>query len=502
MRRIAIAVALLLIAGLSLGAQSERRYALVIGNGSYVELGRLKNPENDARDMAAALRELGFEVKLLVDADLVAMEEAVERLGGELARSPDSVGFFFYAGHGVQSGGINFLIPADAHIVSESYLKTKSLPAQSVLETLQRARNALNVVVLDACRDNPFSWGRSGSARGLSVVGNQPPGSIIAYATRAGSVAQDGLDRNGIFTAELLKQIRSPGVEIKDMFNRTGKAVTTATAGKQVPAVYNQFFDEAYLAGKAGAGPAPAAAGTASQAGAGPVFGAVTVVPGEVRFAFASPGTLSFLGRSVEVQGSGTLPVSQVSPGDYEAVMTYSDGNRESRSLRVESGASTSVSFSYVPGGVLAVSTDPSGARVLADGVDRGQSPLTIRSLPAGTLTVLVKREGYEDAGGQKRIEAGKTTEVAFILKKRPEQTLPLAGSALAVGGFVRVPAGSLTMGSPASEPNRGSNEVQHEVRLSVFSIGQYEVTQGEWQAVMGSNPSYFKGDDKLPVEQ
>jgi uncharacterized caspase-like protein len=170
-------------------AAIDSRYALVIGNGSYSELGRLKNPANDAQDMAAALKELGFKVDLLVDGDLPRMEDAVIRLGNNLSQSSDSTGFFFYAGHGVQSGGVNYLIPSDARIASETFLKTKALAAQSVLDTLQGARNALNVVVLDACRDNPFSWSRSGS-RGLTVVGSQPTGSIVAYATSAGTGAR------------------------------------------------------------------------------------------------------------------------------------------------------------------------------------------------------------------------------------------------------------------------------------------------------------------------
>ena len=174
---------------------SGPRYALVIGNGNYAELSKLKNPANDAEDIAKALKTLGFkDVKLLVDADLPTMEDAVDRLGAELSQSADSVGFFFYAGHGVQAGGMNYLIPADAHIPTDAYLKTKAMPAQVVMETLQGSRNALNIVVMDACRDNPFSWGRSAS-RGLSVVASQPPGSIVAYATSAGSVAQDGTGR-------------------------------------------------------------------------------------------------------------------------------------------------------------------------------------------------------------------------------------------------------------------------------------------------------------------
>jgi len=264
MKRLPVVLILVLSLSPFLSAQnvgSGPRFALVIGNGSYVELGKLRNPANDAADMAQALGEMGFQVKLLTDADLSAMEDAVIQLGTQLAQSADSTGFFFYAGHGVQSGGVNYLIPADARIASETFLKTKALAAQSVLDTLQQSRNALNVVVLDACRDNPFSWSRSGS-RGLSVVGGQPTGSIVAYATSAGSVALDGTGRNGVFTQELLKHLSTPELEIKDVFNRTGKAVGTVTSGKQVPAVYNQFFDTAYLAGTvaAAAVSSPAAA--------------------------------------------------------------------------------------------------------------------------------------------------------------------------------------------------------------------------------------------------
>jgi uncharacterized caspase-like protein len=167
------------------------RYAVVIGNGSYTELGKLKNPMNDADDVGEALKGLGFQVDGISNADLPAMEDAVLRLGRLLSASKDSIGFFFYAGHGVQANGVNYLIPADAHIASESFLRTKALSIQEVLDILQEAHNTLNEVVLDACRDNPFSWARSGT-RGLSVVASQPPGSIIAYATSAGSVARDG----------------------------------------------------------------------------------------------------------------------------------------------------------------------------------------------------------------------------------------------------------------------------------------------------------------------
>lgn len=139
----------LFIAGVS--AQSGRKVALVIGNGNYSDLGHLNNPPNDARDMAAALRSIGFDVDVVVDGSIREMEDAVLRLRDRLSSATDTTGLFFYAGHGVQSDGSNYLIPAGASIPSEDFLSERSLSAQVVLSSMQRAGNRLNVVVLDAC---------------------------------------------------------------------------------------------------------------------------------------------------------------------------------------------------------------------------------------------------------------------------------------------------------------------------------------------------------------
>lgn len=152
-------------------------------------------------------------------------------MSNRLSTAQHTTGFFFYAGHGVQSGGTNYLIPAGASIPSEASLRERALSAQAVLDSMQLSGNSLNVVVLDACHDNPFSWSRSGT-RGLSAVSGQPPGPIIAYATSAGSVAQGGTGRNGVFTAELLRHIGGQGLDIKDVFNRTGRGMMEATGNR------------------------------------------------------------------------------------------------------------------------------------------------------------------------------------------------------------------------------------------------------------------------------
>jgi lipoprotein NlpI len=226
---------------------AQQKYALVIGNGAYnTGITRLNNPVNDAADISAALRDLGFTVDQVTNAGRVQMEEAVMRLKNRLSAARGSYGFFYYAGHGVQSGGENYLIPVDANIPSEAYLRDRSVPMMVVLDELNAAGNTLNIVVLDACRDNPFGWRRSGT-RGLQVVSNQPADSIIVYATSAGSTAADGTGRNGLFTTHLLNNLKKPGLSIRDMFDQTGADVRRASNGAQIPAIYSQFFDVAYL---------------------------------------------------------------------------------------------------------------------------------------------------------------------------------------------------------------------------------------------------------------
>ena len=244
-------ISLLILSAAALFAQEDgiKKYALVIGNSSYTGLTPLANPVNDANDISAVLEYMGFTVEKILNGSRVQMENAVIRLKNHLSGNKDSYGFFFYAGHGVQSGGENFLVPVDASIPGENYLRDRAVSVQALLDDLNDARNGLNVVVLDACRDNPFGWSRSGS-RGLAIVGRQPTDSIIVYATSAGQRASDGEGRNGLFTSQLINNLATPGLEVKEVFNRTGADVAKVSNNQQVPAIYSQFFGNAYLAGK------------------------------------------------------------------------------------------------------------------------------------------------------------------------------------------------------------------------------------------------------------
>ena len=223
-----------------------QKYALVIGNGNYTGISKLSNPVNDANDMEAVLKSLGFTVDKVLNGNLDQMENSIMQLRNRLSVTKNSYGFFFYAGHGVASNGENYLIPVDSSIQSESNLRQRAVSVSFMMNELNNAGNELNIVILDACRDNPFGWSRSGS-RGLSIVSNQPADSIVVYATSAGATAADGNGRNGLFTGHLLENMRIPELEITEVFRLTMGDVARDSGNQQRPAVYNQFYGTAYL---------------------------------------------------------------------------------------------------------------------------------------------------------------------------------------------------------------------------------------------------------------
>jgi len=213
-------------------AATERRIALVIGNSNY-EIGRLRNPVNDATDMAAALKKLGFFVLLKNDVGHQAMEKAIKEFGRQLKK--DDVGLFFYAGHGVQIDGRNYLIPLGANIEEEGDVKYKAVNLNRVFDVMDSAGNRLNIVILDACRDNPYARSFRSANRGLAIVGKSPRDTLIAYSTSPGQVAMDGGGRNSPYTRALLSNISRPGLSIEQVFKKVRNDLDNSTNGKQVP---------------------------------------------------------------------------------------------------------------------------------------------------------------------------------------------------------------------------------------------------------------------------
>lgn len=208
-----------------------RRVALVIGNGAY-PTAPLRNPVNDARDMASALRSLGFEVILRENASLRQMEDAVDELWRRLRNG--GAGLFFFAGHGLQVAGRNYLVPVDARLAAEQDVKYRCMDAGLVLGRMENAGNGLNIVILDACRNNPYARSFRSTNEGLAKM-DAPKGSLVAYATAPDSVAADGSGKNGIYTGQLLKNLRTPGISIEELFKRVRIGVLRETGEKQVP---------------------------------------------------------------------------------------------------------------------------------------------------------------------------------------------------------------------------------------------------------------------------
>lgn len=243
--------------GLS-SSNSESRVALVIGNSNYASA-PLKNPVNDANVVAATLRELGFDVIARTDVDLRAMQQAVREFSRKIKNG--AVGLFYYAGHGMQTGGRNFLIPIGAQIEAEGDLVLEGLDLNSILEQMGMAQNRLNIVILDACRNNPFTRSFRSGSQGLAQV-NAPAGTFIAYATAPGQTASDGKGQNGLYTQELLANMRTPGLPIEEVFKRVRVGVKQQSGGVQVPwdasSLEGSFF---FVPGAGGAAaPPPVAA--------------------------------------------------------------------------------------------------------------------------------------------------------------------------------------------------------------------------------------------------
>jgi uncharacterized caspase-like protein len=180
---------LVLVNPSSLLAAPEKRTALVIGNSNYSS-SPLKNPVNDANDMAAMLKKLGFDVILKKNVTHRPMEEAIRDFGNRL-KNQKGVGLFFYAGHGLQANNMNYLIPIGAKIEKETDVQFEAVNAERILAEMANADNGLNIVILDACRDNPFRSLFRSSNRGLAIVGNAPTGTFISYSTAANKVARD-----------------------------------------------------------------------------------------------------------------------------------------------------------------------------------------------------------------------------------------------------------------------------------------------------------------------
>lgn len=471
----------------SLVYASSNRTALVIGNSNY-QASPLKNPVNDAKDIAAKLKILGFDVVLCTDVDKRSMVDGINLFAKKLARS--EVGIFYFAGHGIQINNNNYLIPVNSKVESESDVEFEGINAGRILGKMKEAGNRLNIVVLDACRNNPFARSFRSSSKGLAKM-DAPPGSIIAYATSPGSLAEDGTGRNGVYTGELLKNLENPVLAVQEVFNQTGLDVMKQTNDKQVPWVSSTPVPKYFLA-----------------------QGTTTIITPATTD--SSKGKLSIVsdpeGADIFVdqgfKGKSPLDINSIDPGTYRVVAKLAGYDAIDKKVKVNSNRKAVVNFYFEKKetkGRLYVTTQPADCTIsildiipkYVDGIE----------LDAGQYRIQVSKTDYTTRIESIRVSVGEGIDLYVELEK--QAVLSEATDAVSPGQnwtdpvtgmeFVWVPEGCFQMGSSSGEADE---KPVHEVCVDGFWIGKYEVTQAQWQKIIGSNPSKFKSGEDFPVEQ
>ena len=475
-----VAVLTLAFAG---AASAERRVALVIGNADYDLVTRLDNPANDAALMTRALEAVGFEVIVETDADRRTMARAIKEFGKTLrAAGPETVGLFYYAGHGVQAAGANYLLPLDAPVVDEADLEIEAVSAQWVLGQMESAGNALNMVILDACRNNPYRGTFRAATRGLARM-DAPSGSLVAYSAGPGKVAYDGAGENSPYTAALAAAMTEPGLDIEDVFKTVRRSVETETNGNQTPWEESSLKGDFYFVAPGGT---TAADGSAQ---------AVPVAALDKEALFWET-----------VRDSGNVAMFE------EYKRRYPDGTfaglAELKIQELTSGDQTAA----LPPAVITL-----GGPGPAD-IERGlglsreerkliQQALNDLKLDAGAADGIFGSRTRTAIGAWQA--AANAEDTSYLTGDQAKALIALGrGPQVAVGTYgtsappaqtpgaafrdcpdcpemVVVPAGSFLMGSPETEAGRSDNEgPQHRVRIAApFAVGRFEVTRDQFDA-------------------
>ena len=502
----AATLAILLLFVVAAPASAGQRVALVVGNGGYDpnNAPELPNPVNDARLMATSLESSGFEVRLVTDADQAAMKAAIKAFGKQLMQAGgDAVGLFYFAGHGIEDEGHNYLIPLGAEIESEVDFHTDAVLMDWVLARMERAGNRLNVVILDACRNNPFE-GKRGASQGLAQM-NAPSGTLIAYAAAPKQLADDGEGENSPYTAALAEALVVPGLKIEDVFKRVRVAVEEATNGKQTPWENSSLRGDFYFVPKAEDPPPPEPAPktvtdppttelTRQQLAARAYEAAerVNTISSYRLFVERYPGTLYAKLAEEQIRNLESVVTPPApSPEEVEASLGLERAERR----QIQMGLA---SLGFDPG-----PADGLFGRGTQGAIGRWQTSL------GGAAT------GHLDAEAAKTLlaageEAARKQAEEEAERKRAAEEAARKRAAMRPGRVFRdcpecpelvvVPAGSFTMGSPSSEEGREDVEgPQHRVTIpEPFAVGKYEVTFAEWDAcVAAGGCNGHRSDDK-----
>ena len=483
-------------------AQAAKRVALVIGNAEYRHASRLANPLNDAADIGAALGRLGFEVARLDNAGYDAMRRGLRAFTRAAATSEIAV--VFYAGHGIEVDGRNFLIPVDARLASDQDVEYEAVPLDLVSRSVDRA-SEFRLIVLDACRDNPFAKAitRSGATRsiGRGLARVEPAGeTLVAYAARGGSVAADGEGRNSPYSTALLAHLEEPGLEVGLMFRKVRDAVLRSTGGRQEPFVYGSLSSEGVWLGPRPGPSAPAAKPARPGGGSGRLNAErvaaeaykaaerLNTVEAFEAVARRFPGTVYAdlaRGHVRKLKGGGAqaalppkpapapVPAKPASPADPAAAEAALGLTVADRSL--------------IQWGLSAAGFDPGPA-------DGAIGPATRAALRAWQAKTSRKATGYLTLASAGALKAA--GEKASRAAGRPGKTFRDCPQCPVM---VSLPTGSFTMGSPAHEEGRRDDEgPQHRVTIRrAFAVGKYEVTFAEWDACVAASVCSYRPSDE-----
>lgn len=475
-------------AAASASLPTEKRIALVIGNGGYKDA-PLKNPVNDARAMAAVLRGCGFQVIELEDAPLQKMREGLRNFGMRIASG--GVGLFYYAGHGMQVKGRNYLIPVAANITSEDEVAGSALDVDSVLAKLETAKNRLNILILDACRNDPFARSFRSGSQGLAPL-DAPMGTFIAFATAPGRTAADGLGDHGLYTEQLLQALSKPGLKLEETFKLVLSGVRRRSQGQQVPWTSSSVEGDFFFRPEGAALPSAATALVGETAPAEPATSFLDYLEG-------AKAQKAFVKSGFETQPEFESRISRLPPLRVGSAKPLGEGyDMASRRLPLQLQMEAWVASQVKQGRVEYVEVDRDTARTICEGLEE--------------LPVVARFEFNKGLMKTSSLAIITAAGAVPIADSRPvpgaeRNTFGLWETILQVGAcrlpMVLVPAGRFRMGS--NEPNwSGKPLTPHEVTIPLdFWIGKFPVTQGVFRDLVGSNPSYFsKAGPDAPVER
>ena len=490
-----VLIVICLLFFVSSSAMSAQRVALVIGNSNYAHVPVLPNPRNDASDIGAALERLGFAVTRLENADRNSLWQGLQEF--KRAASVSKVAAVFYAGHGIEVDQRNFLVPVDARLASDQDVEFETVPLDLVMRALDGA-SELRLVILDACRDNPFAakMQRSGATRsiGRGLARLEPSEqTLVAYSAEAGTVASDGDGRNSPYTEALLRHIEEPGLELDLMFRHVRDSVLSSTGGSQRPFTYGSLSSQGtYLTGR----PAVESTVVSGQSGSS---GGVRTEPNSGSFELAFWDSIKNSKDPADFQAyltqfpSGTF--TALARNNIERLKSATEEQKVPDRTQVAAITQASIESSLelsrserrkVQKGLAVAGFDPGAA----DGLFGQRTRVAIGRWQ---LSSGADKTGYLDAKSARVLIA---LAAEFVPARSPGDVFRDCKSC---PQMVVVPAGDYMMGSASSEEYRSDNESpRHRVTISEpFAVGKYEVTFSQWDACVAEGGCSHRPSDE-----